>query len=464
MLPDNGASGSKGGVLSTQHVREHGWGGPEQQGVETPALEDFGGADICNSSWKCEWDTAKNAQCCKQGHNCSGNVKLGQYAHGALSGWAGADEGVGDGGGIHRQQGIQNKIRWSWRFGSQGYMTKQIFVRGHAPLIACVLCSALSFATCPSSRDVFEILSSSYCRASALRRTWRLLHQVGLCAQHLHSLVALTTKIPMQATGQEVEVDDKGDKGRFGRFGLSSLLDAQLRHRVGRRGGDGCTCRDGAAWLDCIECSPRLQAVPMYCSIAFSTSKCVHVFVGGAEHTVVKLPTNYGRRPYSADKLVYLLKFDYDFSGIPDANGPIYMHACAIASATILPALNFHRRHGHARLLGQYHRVAARAEALVSGFRSAGWSGGETTRRGSMVWLSIEHMRTSTVGLNDTLLSARLECKVKPSKPTEGHGRREDACIFLRHLAWRQLRVSIGAPDVEAESEMQRGNLLQTIS
>ncbi|KAJ7121547.1 hypothetical protein C8R44DRAFT_166938 [Mycena epipterygia] len=29
----------------------------------------------------------------------------------------------------------------------------------------------------------------------------------------------------------------------------------------------------------------------------------------------------------SADELVYLLKFDYDFSGIPDANGPIYMRA-----------------------------------------------------------------------------------------------------------------------------------------
>lgn len=143
----------------------------------------------------------------------------------------------------------------------------------------------------------------------------------------------------------------------------------------------------------------------MYCSIALSTSECAHVFVGGAEHTIVKLPTNCGRGPFArvasldlhpnqdvlstyhqsqkpADEPVYLLKFDYgksfislrsqpesycpqDFSVIPAANGPIYMRAGTISSGTILPALNFFRRHGHARLLGQYRRLAAGAEALV---------------------------------------------------------------------------------------------------
>ncbi|KAJ7114949.1 hypothetical protein C8R44DRAFT_984268 [Mycena epipterygia] len=100
----------------------------------------------------------------------------------------------------------------------------------------------------------------------------------------------------------------------------------------------------------CSQTSDQPQAVPMYCSIALSTSECAHVFVGGAEHTIVKLPTNCGRGPYArvasldlhpnqnvlstyhqaqkpADEPVFLLKFDYDFSVIPDANGPIYMRA-----------------------------------------------------------------------------------------------------------------------------------------
>ncbi|KAJ7097692.1 hypothetical protein C8R44DRAFT_369188 [Mycena epipterygia] len=198
--------------------------------------------------------------------------------------------------------------------------------------------------------------ASSYCRASALHHAWRLLHQVGLRAQHLHSLVALTTKIPVQAIGQEVEVDDDGDKGRFGRFGLSSLLDAQLRHRVGRHGGDGCARRDSAARLDCIECLQLAVLVaalpdckPSPCIVqshfpprnastsssgAPNTPSSNFLLITGADLTRASrvsihqdVLSTYHWPQKSADELVYLLKFNYDISGIPDANGPIYMHA-----------------------------------------------------------------------------------------------------------------------------------------
>ncbi|KAF7339147.1 hypothetical protein MVEN_01991600 [Mycena venus] len=100
----------------------------------------------------------------------------------------------------------------------------------------------------------------------------------------------------------------------------------------------------------CHPTSDQPQSVPMDCSKGFSNSECSHVMIGGAEHTIVKVPQNCGRGPYAriasldihpdqgvlssyhqskkpADEPVYLLKFDYDFAVIPDANGPIYMRA-----------------------------------------------------------------------------------------------------------------------------------------
>jgi hypothetical protein len=106
-----------------------------------------------------------------------------------------------------------------------------------------------------------------------------------------------------------------------------------------------------------------IHQVPIYCSKGLSSSECSHVMIGGAEHTIVKMPQNCGRGPYArvasldlhpdqnvlspyhqsrkpANEPVYLLKFDYselfnrlswnlirDFAVIPEANGPVYMRA-----------------------------------------------------------------------------------------------------------------------------------------
>ncbi|KAJ7064104.1 hypothetical protein C8F01DRAFT_1229630 [Mycena amicta] len=100
----------------------------------------------------------------------------------------------------------------------------------------------------------------------------------------------------------------------------------------------------------CSQTSDQPQSVAMYCKGELSSSECSHVFIGGAEHTIVKLPTTCGRGPYArVDSLaihpnqdvlssfhqsqkpttepVYLLRFDYNFAVIPEANGPIYMRA-----------------------------------------------------------------------------------------------------------------------------------------
>ncbi|KAJ6523143.1 hypothetical protein DFH09DRAFT_1421136, partial [Mycena vulgaris] len=100
----------------------------------------------------------------------------------------------------------------------------------------------------------------------------------------------------------------------------------------------------------CHPTSDKPQSVPMYCSKGSSNSGCSHVMIGGAEHTIVKMPQNCGRGPYAriagldlhldqnilssyhqskkpADEPVYLLRFDYNFAAIPAANGPIYMRA-----------------------------------------------------------------------------------------------------------------------------------------
>ncbi|KAF8908652.1 hypothetical protein CPB84DRAFT_1843537 [Gymnopilus junonius] len=89
--------------------------------------------------------------------------------------------------------------------------------------------------------------------------------------------------------------------------------------------------------------------VAAYCSVANSAS-CKHVFIGGAENTIVELPKSCGLGPYArvvsldvhlnqsilsqahqkakpTSEDVYLLHFDYNFAAIPESNGPIYMRA-----------------------------------------------------------------------------------------------------------------------------------------
>ncbi|KAJ7488142.1 hypothetical protein FB451DRAFT_1226548 [Mycena latifolia] len=100
----------------------------------------------------------------------------------------------------------------------------------------------------------------------------------------------------------------------------------------------------------CHPTSDQPQSVPMYCSKDLSSSECSHVMIDGAQHTIVKMPQNCGRGPYArvasltlhpnqnilssyhqskkpTDEPVYLLKFDYNFAAIPEANGPVYMRA-----------------------------------------------------------------------------------------------------------------------------------------
>ncbi|KAJ7807344.1 hypothetical protein B0H14DRAFT_3091266 [Mycena olivaceomarginata] len=102
----------------------------------------------------------------------------------------------------------------------------------------------------------------------------------------------------------------------------------------------------------CDRSSDQAQEVLAYCSKALDgdDSGCGHVFIGQAEHTVVRLPKTCGLGPYARivslaphedqtvlpshlrralpdNELVYSLKFDYNFAAIPDANGPILMRA-----------------------------------------------------------------------------------------------------------------------------------------
>ncbi|KAK7039901.1 hypothetical protein R3P38DRAFT_2902374 [Favolaschia claudopus] len=100
----------------------------------------------------------------------------------------------------------------------------------------------------------------------------------------------------------------------------------------------------------CHPTSDQPQSVPMYCSKDLADSECSHVMIGGAAHTIVKMPSNCGRGPFArvasltvhpdqnilskyhqsqkpASEPVYLLNFDYNFAAIPAANGPIYMRA-----------------------------------------------------------------------------------------------------------------------------------------
>ncbi|PPQ76922.1 hypothetical protein CVT26_001383 [Gymnopilus dilepis] len=109
---------------------------------------------------------------------------------------------------------------------------------------------------------------------------------------------------------------------------------------------------DSGAFGEVFIDSPKpssVSSVTAYCSVADSAS-CKHVFIGGANNTIVELPKSCGLGPYArvvslevhynqsvlsgvhqkakpASEDVYLLSFDYDFAAIPDSNGPIYMRA-----------------------------------------------------------------------------------------------------------------------------------------
>ncbi|KAG6836731.1 hypothetical protein H0H93_004394 [Arthromyces matolae] len=102
----------------------------------------------------------------------------------------------------------------------------------------------------------------------------------------------------------------------------------------------------------CDATSDQPQEVLAYCSkgVDDDDSGCSHVFLGGAEHTIVKMPTSCGLGPYArvsslevhpnqdvlprehqlrkrSTENVYSLKFDYNFLAVPESNGPVLMRA-----------------------------------------------------------------------------------------------------------------------------------------
>ncbi|KAJ7677758.1 glycosyl hydrolases family 18-domain-containing protein, partial [Mycena polygramma] len=108
-----------------------------------------------------------------------------------------------------------------------------------------------------------------------------------------------------------------------------------------------------AKWVitSCDARSDQPQVALAYCSSP-SDPACSHVFIGGAENTIVQMPKSCGLGPYArvaslaphanqsilyahgdhqqrkrAGEPVYELRFDYDFLSIPDDNGPVYMRA-----------------------------------------------------------------------------------------------------------------------------------------
>ncbi|KZT36396.1 hypothetical protein SISSUDRAFT_1120964 [Sistotremastrum suecicum HHB10207 ss-3] len=105
-------------------------------------------------------------------------------------------------------------------------------------------------------------------------------------------------------------------------------------------------------WIitSCNRTSDQAQQVLAYCRKPMddASTGCGHVFIGQAEHTIIKLPSSCGAGPYGRvntltvhpdqdilspyhasqkpdSEPVYLLSFDYEFAEIPDSNGPVYM-------------------------------------------------------------------------------------------------------------------------------------------
>ncbi|EIN13861.1 hypothetical protein PUNSTDRAFT_140302 [Punctularia strigosozonata HHB-11173 SS5] len=102
----------------------------------------------------------------------------------------------------------------------------------------------------------------------------------------------------------------------------------------------------------CSASSDEAQEVLAYCTKGMDDedSGCGHVFLGHAEHTIVRMPKSCGLGPYArvislevhpdqgilpaehknkkrSTELVYSLKFDYNFLAIPESNGPVLMRA-----------------------------------------------------------------------------------------------------------------------------------------
>ncbi|KAI5116231.1 hypothetical protein M0805_001223 [Coniferiporia weirii] len=102
----------------------------------------------------------------------------------------------------------------------------------------------------------------------------------------------------------------------------------------------------------CSATSDQPQEVLAYCSkdLDDEDSGCSHVFIGQAEHTIVRMPSSCGLGPYAriasltvhpdqdvlpaehkarkrSTEKVYSLKFDYEFLAIPEDNGPVLMRA-----------------------------------------------------------------------------------------------------------------------------------------
>ncbi|KAF9480725.1 hypothetical protein BDN70DRAFT_992516 [Pholiota conissans] len=102
--------------------------------------------------------------------------------------------------------------------------------------------------------------------------------------------------------------------------------------------------------VGCDPTSDQAQQVLAYCSKPMNESGtgCGHVFIGQAQHTIVKMPSGCGKGPYArvvgldvhsdqnalpamhnslkpASESVHLLSFDYNFLAIPESNGPVYM-------------------------------------------------------------------------------------------------------------------------------------------
>ncbi|KAH9829398.1 uncharacterized protein C8Q71DRAFT_863325 [Rhodofomes roseus] len=104
--------------------------------------------------------------------------------------------------------------------------------------------------------------------------------------------------------------------------------------------------------VGCDSQSDQPQSILAYCSMVMDDDNagCGHVFIGQAQHTIVRMPSTCGAGPYARvvslqahddqsalpaehqtvlplNEKVYVLSFDYQFDVIPEENGPVYMRA-----------------------------------------------------------------------------------------------------------------------------------------
>ncbi|KAJ7864454.1 hypothetical protein B0H14DRAFT_2736332 [Mycena olivaceomarginata] len=152
---------------------------------------------------------------------------------------------------------------------------------------------------------------------------------------------------------EEFDPDEGVKEGSTGSGTSSSLPNDDNENDTRFRRASSVSSLDIATNWVVTSCNPgsdQPQSVLAYCSKSLSDSECSHVMIGGAEHTIVKMPDNCGRGPYAriasltphpnqdilspyhqsqkpSTEQVYSLKFDYNFAAIPASNGPIYMRA-----------------------------------------------------------------------------------------------------------------------------------------